>query len=306
MRQRGLRIVSALILAQSLAGASYADDCHVPRFHFCENCETPVSVRVAGNNQCIVKIRSDSGLEEMKIVEEPKHGIVGVEESTRPHSGELSHATNIIYQPAKGYTGQDSFAAHVSFFRAHGLLGGVNRYETTARFAVDVVDYHETDQAQDYLKQVGAGAGVEITTTWTSVTKQISPTQGLYRTRLSSTIRLSGTNAVSTVLFQNGAMMNTAKGVLGSNMTIEGKTRPDITQSVVIDNGSIVLTADLPTYTVHTAIRTNGHDKCSATREYRLKPGHQYFEVVNLANGRPETDEDLHAEDVACAITVRN
>lgn len=252
-------------------------------------------MRVGKNNQCFTKITWSYGFESMKIVDPSRHGVAGVEESSRPSGETTSSATTIVYKPDKGYTGADSFKLHVSYFR--GDAAARVRYESNLIFNVDVVDYHEAADAVDALKAAGAGAGVEITFSWDLVEKQVSPTPFVHINHFSSAFRLSADKKITFVAFRNGEKTDSLNGTVGSELQGDrGTVKADIV------GGVIVITLDRPTYQIVSKIRSDGRTSCSATREYILKPGHQLFEDLGKNNVTYSSSEK-HAENITCSIS---
>jgi hypothetical protein len=121
-----------LILAIFVPTNALADDCRGARFHFCENCDTQISITVNKDVACSIFIHRSDGYEMLKIVGRPKHGRVGMEETTLPHHGKKSYAAHILYVPEKGFSGVDSYVLHAVFFH------GAGRYETNANVSITV------------------------------------------------------------------------------------------------------------------------------------------------------------------------
>jgi hypothetical protein len=82
-----------------------AADCHGPRFQFCKNCDTQISLTVNKNIGCTLFIHRSEGYEALNIVGRPKHGKVGIEERSRPRPGKNSYAAHISYVPQSGFSG---------------------------------------------------------------------------------------------------------------------------------------------------------------------------------------------------------
>jgi hypothetical protein len=109
-----------------------AADCHGPRFQFCKNCDTQISLTVNKNIGCTLFIHRSEGYEALNIVGRPKHGKVGIEERSRPRPGKNSYAAHISYVPQSGFSGIDSYVLHAVFF------SGAGRYETNANVTLNV------------------------------------------------------------------------------------------------------------------------------------------------------------------------
>ena len=279
----------------SAAGRAAADDCNVPHFHLCDNCETQAPAHVGKDTKCVIHFKMPGGFSAMKITKPASHGIAGIDQINRPQEGKPSDVAQVIYIPQNGYSGPDSFSMHVEYSRQS------NNYSSTLNFNVDVVDRAATTEIGHHLDILGSG--VEITMSWIGVTKEISPNPDLYRNSWSRVLRLSRSNQVGVVSFQNGEKYGGGDGVLGSAIDYK-VAHPFCATRVDIANGGLTITDDCPSHQILTRIKTDGRTSCVATREYRLKAGHRLFEYADN-NQNVHSASDQHSENVRCAIAAR-
>ena len=278
----------------SAAGRAEADDCHVPHFHLCDNCDTQAPARVGKDTKCVIHFRITGSFNAMKITKPASHGIAGIDEGNRPQDGKPTDVAQVIYIPQNGYSGPDSFSMHIDYSRRFGT------FSSTLTFNIDVVDRAATAGAGNFLDLIGSG--VEITTSWIAITKEVSPNPDLYKNSWSKILRLSRNNQVGIVQFQNGERYSNGSGVLGSPIDYKD-AHPYCETRVNVADGGLVITDDCPSHQILTKIRTDGRSACSATREYRLKPGHQLFEYLDK-NRNTHSASDQHSENVRCAIAT--
>lgn len=133
--QRGNSFLGAMkyaMLIHAILTPTYAlaADCHGPRFEFCKNCDTQISLTVDKNVGCTLFIHRSEGYEALNIVGRPKHGKVGID--SRPRPGKKSYAAHISYVPVNGFSGIDSYVLHAVFF------SGAGQYETNAYVTLNV------------------------------------------------------------------------------------------------------------------------------------------------------------------------
>ena len=122
-----------------LANWARAEDCYSPHYVFCENCDTSTTVTAPKNARCQFYMRERAGIDSVTIVRRPSHGFTGIEEVSRPREGKTTGQTHFIYVPERGYSGPDSFALRIAYFRRHGSsIQAPLRYETTVTYDVQV------------------------------------------------------------------------------------------------------------------------------------------------------------------------
>jgi len=292
-------IIVAAASLTCVAPKASADDCHVARVAFCRDCPTTVPVQVGKNNQCIIHLREPDGFEALQILSPPHHGLAGIEENSRPRPGQRSTATQIVYTPAKGYVGDDSFQFTATFDREG------TAYNTTVTVPIEVHDYKEQDSASKYFDSIGAGANTEIVIKYTNVNTELSPKPGFYKNHYTIIYRLSSENKVSKVEFRNGVKSYSGSGLIGGNFsTADGSSAAGSSGAALgIDNGALIITQERQTYYIITKIKTDGRNSCSASISRKLKPGQNNFQYYGIGKDRPlTTASDIHDEDVECSI----
>ncbi len=77
-----------------------------------------------------------------------------------------------------------------------------------------------------------------------------------------------------------------------------------IVRRASIQNGTIVLSSFLPSYSIVTNIKTNGIDTCTGTRRYKLSPGHKIFEDTDFKDHSYLAFSNIEADLVSCTITA--
>ncbi len=299
-RRRTALLCACCFWLPGVSGAA-ADDCHVPHFTLCDNCRTNASGRVGKNTKCVIRLKMKFGISALKITKQASHGVAGIDQEARPGQGDLSYATDIIYLPENGYSGPDSFSIHVDYLRKASNSSSAYPVESNLDVNLDVVDRSAATDTKNYLDF--AGEGVEMTVSWIEIMKEVSPNPGLYKNSWSRALRLSHNNQVDMVLFRNGEKFSGSKGVLGSALNVDSSHHVCQVRTDIV-NGRLVITNDCPSHQVFTKISTDGRTSCVATREFRLKPGHQSFEYLDDSRNA-HSASDIHSENVACSIGTR-
>ena len=134
---RLLLVLSGVFLA--VANRARADDCYSPHYVFCENCDTAATITAPRDAHCVFYLRERAGIEAVTLVRRPSHGFAGVEQESRPKNGKPTGQTHLLYVPERGYSGSDTFALHIAYFRLHGsTVQQPTRYETTVTYDVQV------------------------------------------------------------------------------------------------------------------------------------------------------------------------
>jgi hypothetical protein len=72
-------------------------------------------------------------------------------------------------------------------------------------------------------------------------------------------------------------------------------------QRTRIENNQIFAVSFLHSHNITTRIKTNGVNSCSATREYKLKPGYRTFSGTS---GHDDEQSFRRAESVVCTIAA--
>jgi hypothetical protein len=114
--------------------------CQAPHVKFCENCDTPVTLKVDENSPCRLSIKARMGIKAARVVKPSGHGVAGIEQSTRPTDEKAATLTHILYVPTKDYLGPDEFSVFVNFVRCQSSgAGNCFSYETNVVYHVNVV-----------------------------------------------------------------------------------------------------------------------------------------------------------------------
>ena len=152
-----------------------------------------------------------------------------------------------------------------------------------------------------------ASDDVRIVVAYTFINTEIAPKRATYTSYAQTAYLVSPDKTIKVAASQIDR--GRSYGDKASYALGEGRphTMPDgeifVVTGHIDDTGAIVVTGDTGSYQIVTRITTNGVDSCSATRDYRLKPGHKVFEVKRLSNHEPMLVSDMHAEHVSCKIS---
>jgi hypothetical protein len=141
-------------------------------------------------------------------------------------------------------------------------------------------------------------AGAKITMSYDFVETEVSPHHAASRTHLKVAYQLSSDNTVSYSSSQGTRYVIK----LGQTLPETDPTGVPFTVSFGVIDGAMTITGEWPSFISAVRITTDGKTSCTATREWRRKPGHQFFEVKRMRDRQPMLDSDMHAEHIVCSI----
>jgi hypothetical protein len=151
--------------------------------------------------------------------------------------------------------------------------------------------------------QLPARADTKVIVSYTQVDNQVTPTTHEFRNNRRTIIVLTNDKKIRTGADINGSHSLSAIHELNVPIFAHNQAGVEYVIRYSIENGQIVVASFLPSYKIITRISTDGKSKCSATREYKLLPGHRVFEDKDFNNKQDVTMSNVHAEDVTCDIS---
>jgi hypothetical protein len=127
-----------MVIPVSSAGAqqelrAYTDEGCLTRYRFCDNCDTPLRIRVLQNSSCGMPYWSKNGVIEHTLVWPPAHGSYLKSEPVAPGrqtGGEMKG----VYIPQQDYVGPDYYEVRLDYWWDRNT-----RAFTTLKVSVDVM-----------------------------------------------------------------------------------------------------------------------------------------------------------------------
>jgi hypothetical protein len=147
------------------------------------------------------------------------------------------------------------------------------------------------------LAATGARAGVDITVKWNAAATEVRPAPREVSVPVAYSYHLSGRNNL-TIRAANGFQLKATLGHTAQFGDAAGQVRQ---VNIRIVNGAMMFTVPYPSFSVVLTIRSDGTSSCEANVQYKIRPGHTFFELPG-ANGETMQFIGAHAENASCAI----
>jgi len=150
-----------------------------------------------------------------------------------------------------------------------------------------------------------ANADVKIIVSFTDIEHEVEPHVAEHSVARTSTIILTSDHKLKSE-FDYGWGGHTGSAVIELGKPYRFTTFAGFTyvSRWNIVNGAIVHTNLSESYSFSLRITTNGIDSCTAIIQYKLNPGHKFFEDKRMSNHEDMKDSDKHAENIACTISA--
>lgn len=123
---------------------------------------------------------------------------------------------------------------------------------------------------------VAAYADVKITVKFTEMDHDIFPQEHDVSWEQTDQYVLTSDSKITSHSIVNGRIIDDSS-VIGAPAQRSSVYDTNIVTRTIIENGALHITRFLYSYIIIINIKTNGHDSCSATREYKLKPGFKTY-----------------------------